>query len=226
MSVITSTHNRIACLAVLASVVAGCGAATGAVQSGAGSESAPASAAPTIATVITPGGSEPMTFPMKTIRGYTQVAQGSVPDSAKLPFDATFPGSAGSPIGVFVSPIDPSAPTDVEIDAEYGTDTPYGAFRLEERHFATGDFDQSFIESIPSQCGDCTDARTLTVAPGVMGALLAGGSGPVSVTWLQGQYELIVMGPRDTFSADTAIKVATEIAASFDTSQKFTQSTS
>jgi hypothetical protein len=161
---------------------------------------------------------------MESIPGYVKVSENAVPGSAKLPFDAAFPESAGDPVSVFVSDRRADEPNDVEIDAEYGTGSAYGAFRLRERHFPSGSLDQSFIEAIPSLCGDCTDARTVTVAPGVTGALLAGGSGPVSITWLQGQYELILIGPKESFSADAAQKVASEIAASFDAGQKFVPS--
>jgi hypothetical protein len=53
------------------------------------------------------------------------------------------------------------------------------------------------------------------VTPAIQGALLAGPDGPRSVTWMQGLFKMIVIGPQQSFHSDTATALATETAKSF-----------
>jgi hypothetical protein len=173
---------------------------------------------PTVVTVVPNGAGddEAMVFPMKSFDGMKEVSQGAMPTASALPFAAAFPAKAGTPMGVFVSiPADYSA-GETEVVEEYDGSSPYGPFRVREERHPAGELDQSFINGIPSVCSSsCTDARLVTLQPGIQGALLAGPDGPTSVTWLQGSYELIVIGPPSTFSPDTAVAVAENVAAKF-----------
>ena len=77
-------------------------------------------------------------------------------------------------------------------------DNPQMAHSAENHPWAT------IVE--PSTCG---------TQHGIEGALLAGPDGPTSVTWLQGPYELIVIGPARTLSPDTAVAIARNVAEKF-----------
>jgi len=52
----------------------------------------------------------------------------------------------------------------------------------------------------------------VALAPGVRGAVLAGGNGPNSVTWLQNGLEMVVLGPAIDFSAARAAAAARALA--------------
>ena len=56
----------------------------------------------------------------------------------------------------------------------------------------------------------------MDVTSDIKGALLAGPNGPTSVTWLQGDYKMIVIGPEKSFSADTSVALAREVATAFN----------
>jgi hypothetical protein len=201
---------------VVAVLAAGCGNAMGGDAS---SPAAPAATAgdsvPTIETTL-PNGGEAMQFPMKSFDGMTQVATDSIPDPSTLPFAAAFPKSADPPMGVFVSIPADYPEGEEEVVAEYDASSPYGAFRVREEKTPKGLVDQSFVEGIPSICDTCTDARLVDVTSNIKGALLAGPNGPTSVTWLQGDYTMIVIGPEGSFSPDTSIALAREVAAEFN----------
>jgi hypothetical protein len=146
----------------------------------------------------------------------TRVATDSVPAPSDLPFNAAFPKSADAPMGVFVS-IPADYPVgENEVVAEYDASSPYGPFRVREEKTPKGLVDQSFIEGIPSICDSCTDARLVDVTSDIKGALLAGPGGPTSVTWLQGDYEMIVIGPEKSFSPDASVALAREVATAFN----------
>jgi hypothetical protein len=201
---------------VVAVLAAGCGNAMGGDAS---SPAAPAATAgdsvPTVETALLNGG-EATQFPMTSFDGMTRVATDSVPAPSDLPFNAAFPKSADVPMGVFVSiPADYPVGED-EVVAEYDASSPYGPFRVREEKTPKGLVDQSFIEGIPSICDSCTDARLVDVTSDIKGALLAGPSGPTSVTWLQGDYEMIVIGPEKSFSPDTSVALAREVATAFN----------
>lgn len=119
-------------------------------------------------------------------------------------------------MGVFVSIPADYPEGEEEIVAEYDASSPYGAFRVREEKTRKGLVDQSFIDQIPSICNTCTDARLVDVTGSIKGALLAGPNGPTSVTWLQGAYKMIVIGPAKSFSPDTSVALAREVAAEFN----------
>ena len=205
-------------LGLLALGAAACGAA---VHEGSGANTSVSAvtegdSVPTVFTVSPSGDGEPMAFPMRSFDGMKEVAQGTVPPASALPFAAAFPAHAGTPMGVFVSiPADYPA-GETEIVEEYDGSSPYGAFRVREEKHPAGELDQSFLDGILSVCtASCTDHRLVKLQPGIEGALLAGPNGPTSVTWLQGSYELIVIGPAHTFPPDTAVSIAKDVAAKF-----------
>jgi hypothetical protein len=115
-------------------------------------------------------------------------------------------------MAVWVSNADAYAPGDSEVVLEYDGSSPYGAFRIRERQPPKGAHSKTFIQDIPGNCTTCTDARLIDLGSGVQGALLAGDPGPTSVTWLQGPYEVIVIGPAESFSPEQAIALSHELA--------------
>jgi hypothetical protein len=196
-------------------ICSGCGAgATGNGLSGSSTASGAVSE-PVIQTVL-PDGGEKMVFPMRSFSGMTKVASGAYAPVSALPFAADYPTSAGLPMGVFVSIPNAYPAGETEVVEEYDSSSTYRAFRVREEATPAGSLDQSFINQIPSICDTCTDARLVTLEPGVVGALLAGPNGPTSVTWLQGSFKMIVIGPAVTFPADTAVAVAKEVATGFN----------
>ncbi len=63
-----------------------------------------------------------------------------------------------------------------------------------------------------SACDPCSDNRLVVLAPGVHGALLAGGTGPTSVTWIENGMRMVVLGPASAFDAPRAIAAARALA--------------
>jgi hypothetical protein len=196
---------RICGVLVAAAVAAACGSAVG------GDASSPGAITTTL-----PNGGEAMQFPMTSFDGMTEVATDSIPARSTLPFAAAFPGSADAPMGVFVSIPADYPEGEQEVVVEYAASSPYGAFRVREEKTPKGLVDESFIEGIPSTCdASCTDARLVDVTSDIKGALLAGPNGPTSVTWLQEDYKMVVIGPATSFSPDTAVALAREVATAF-----------
>jgi len=208
-------------IAIAAAVgVLGATACGAAMQEGSGANSRTSTAAEgdsTPVATVTPGGDgEAMAFPMKSFDGMKEVAHETMPAASALPFAAAFPDNAGTPMGVFVSNPAEYPAGETEIVEEYDGSSPYGPFRVRESKHPDGELDQSFIDGIPSVCpASCTDHRLVALQHGIEGALLAGPDGPTSVTWLQGPYELIVIGPARTLSPDTAVAIARNVAEKF-----------
>jgi hypothetical protein len=63
-----------------------------------------------------------------------------------------------------------------------------------------------------SECDVCVENRLVLLAPGVRGALLAGGNGPNSLTWLEHGLWMAVLGPACSFDGDGAIAAARGLA--------------
>jgi hypothetical protein len=93
----------------------------------------------------------------------------------------------------------------------YGTRSPYGAFRLTAGPLPDG-FDARTIRAMASACEPCGDNRLVRLAPGVRGALLAGGTGPNSVSWIENGLSMSVLGPANGFDAARAVSAARAIA--------------
>lgn len=171
-----------------------------------------------------PGDTEPGNgYPMRSASDMTAVARNELPAASAVPFEASFPRSAGKPLVVFVyDPVQPLA----GVDAEYDASSPYGAFRLREERTPAGVLERDFVRSVSGFCSDggdgagsgCTSAL-VDVGAGLRGAILYGPNGDTSVTaveTLDGQdYKLIVMGPRATFTPDRAEAAMRDVVARF-----------
>jgi hypothetical protein len=93
----------------------------------------------------------------------------------------------------------------------YGDRSPYGVFRLTAEPQPEG-FDAAAIRSLASACDVCDENRLVSLAPGVRGALLAGGNGPNSVSWIENGLRMMVLGPGSSFSASRAVAAARVLA--------------
>jgi hypothetical protein len=193
-------------------VCAGCGAT---VSPGGTDTAATGASEPVVQSVVPDAGEQPV-FPMKAFSGMSKVATGAYAPPSALPFAVDYPRSAGAPMGVYVSIRADYPSGEAEIVEEYDSSSTYGPFRVREKEVPAGLVDQSFINQIPGICTTSCKGSLVTLEPGVVGALLAGPNGPTSVTWLQGQFEMIVIGPVDTFTADTAVAIAKEVATGFN----------
>lgn len=152
----------------------------------------------------------------------TVVARNRLPDAPALPFNASFPSSAGMPLVVFVyDPVQHLA----GVDAEYDSSSPYGAFRLREERRRAG-MVGDLVDSVSGFCNDggdgagsgCTSA-IVDLGSGVRGAILYGPNGDTSVTALDAlngrDYTLIVMGPGASFTPDRAQAAMRDVVADF-----------
>jgi hypothetical protein len=73
-------------------------------------------------------------------------------------------------------------------------------------------FGRHALRDLARECSVCSDNRLVELAPGIRGALMVGGNGPNSVTWLEHGLEMQVLGPADSFSSVRAIVVARALA--------------
>src|SRR3954453_8827439 len=93
----------------------------------------------------------------------------------------------------------------------YGARSRYGIFRFTAAPRPSG-FGRATLRDMASTCEVCAENRLVILAPGVRGALLAGGNGPNSVTWLQNGLQIVVLGPAESFAAERAIAAARRLA--------------
>jgi hypothetical protein len=93
----------------------------------------------------------------------------------------------------------------------YGASSRFGVFRFTAWERPPG-FGRRSLHSLAGECDVCSDNRLVALAPGVRGAVLVGGNGPNSVTWLQGGLEMVVLGPAATFSDAQAVSAARAFA--------------
>lgn len=93
----------------------------------------------------------------------------------------------------------------------YGKNSRGGVFRFTAARRPIG-FGRHAIQDLARDCSVCSDNRLVTLAPGIRGALMAGGNGPNSITWLEHGLEMQVLGPADSFSSVRAIVVARALA--------------
>jgi hypothetical protein len=164
-----------------------------------------------------------MDFPMSSFGGMNRVSHRAVPDPSTLPFNVYLPKTAKAPMGVFVSQPSAYPKGESEVVAEYDSTSPYGAFRIREyaRPPQAGDANGTRSQSTHCETNGASCTSTLIhLRPDLAAALLYGPNGPTSVTWLERfgdtTYQLIVIGPKDTLSPDTATKLAEEVAAGFN----------
>lgn len=93
----------------------------------------------------------------------------------------------------------------------FGARSRDGVFRFTAEPRPPG-FDARTIRGMASACDPCSDNRLVVLAPGVHGALLAGGTGPTSVTWIENGMRMVVLGPASAFDAPRAIAAARALA--------------
>jgi hypothetical protein len=93
----------------------------------------------------------------------------------------------------------------------YGPRSRGGVFRFTVAPRPIG-FGAHALRDLAHECSVCSDNRLVTLAPGIRGALMAGGNGPNSITWLEQGLQMQVLGPAGTFSTDRAIAVARALA--------------
>jgi hypothetical protein len=93
----------------------------------------------------------------------------------------------------------------------YGQRSPFSIFRFTAQRRPSG-FGARSLRALASECGVCTTNRLIRLAPEVHAAVLAGGNGPNSVTWLEHGLEMVVLGPAGSFSDTRAIGAARALA--------------
>lgn len=139
----------------------------------------------------------------------TQVATTAAAAASTLPFAVVYPAHVVvPPLAVWVSKADPLAPNDPRVILDYDTSSAFGAFRIIERQPPPGSHSPTFIQDLAAVCESCSDHRLVDLGNGAGGALLAGAPGPTSVTWLQGPWEVIVIGPAATFTEAHAVTIS------------------
>jgi hypothetical protein len=122
---------------------------------------------------------------------------------SRLPVRVRLARAIGEPIGVYRD-----RHTALVL---YGPRSRYEIFRFTAAPRPSG-FGPATLRDLASECDVCADNRPVLLAPGVRGALLAGGNGPNSVTWLQNGLDMVVLGPAGSFSGARAIGAARDLA--------------
>jgi hypothetical protein len=135
--------------------------------------------------------------------GFRRVAGPAALALAHLPVSIRLSPAVGSPAGVYRSRRGALV--------LYGTRSPGGRFRFTAMRRPAG-FGPRSLRALAHTCSVCSENRLVLLAPGVRGALLAGGNGPNSITWLERGLEMQVLGPGTTFSSDRAIAAARALA--------------
>jgi hypothetical protein len=120
-----------------------------------------------------------------------------------LPARIRLASAVGAPTGVYRS--------NRFARLRYGQRSLGGVFLFTAEPRPSG-FGTRSVRDLARQCGVCSDNRLVALAPGVRGALMAGGNGPNSITWLEHGLEMQVLGPAATFSTRRAITVAAALA--------------
>jgi hypothetical protein len=120
-----------------------------------------------------------------------------------LPVSVLLAPAIGEPIGVYRD-----RHTALVV---YGPRSRYGIFRFTAARRPSG-FGPATVRDLASECDVCAENRLVLLTPGVRGALLAGGNGPNSVTWLQRGLEMVVLGPAASFDAARAVAAARDVA--------------
>ena len=122
----------------------------------------------------------------------------------QLPVPVRLAPAIGPPAGVYRSPS--------RTLVLYGARSTGGVFRFTAARKPKG-YGPRDLRGLAHACSVCSDNRLVALAPGVRGALLAGGNGPNSITWIERGLQMQVLGPATTFSALRAIDVASALAA-------------
>jgi hypothetical protein len=130
--------------------------------------------------------------------GLHRIGGGVAAALARLPVRVSVAPGIGRPVGVY---------RDGGALVLYGNQSRFGVFRFTAWKSPSG-FGRHSLHALATECDICSDNRLVALAPGVRGAVLVGGNGPNSVTWLQRGLEMVVLGPAATFSDAHAIAAA------------------
>jgi hypothetical protein len=135
--------------------------------------------------------------------GFHRMGGGVAAALSRLPVRVRVAAAVGVPVGVYRAR--------GFFLVLYGQRSRFGVFRFTVEKRQPG-FDARAIRALASECSVCTDNRLVTLAPGVHGAVLVGGNGPNSVTWIEHGLGMVVLGPASSFSDARAIDAARALA--------------
>jgi hypothetical protein len=135
--------------------------------------------------------------------GFHRIGGGVSAALARLPVRVRIDQRIGAPAGVYRG--------GRRALVLYGAASRFGVFRFSASRPGPG-FGRRSVHALATECDVCSDNRLVVLAPGVRGAVLAGGNGPNSVTWLQHGLEMVVLGPAATFSDARAVAAARTLA--------------
>jgi hypothetical protein len=134
--------------------------------------------------------------------GYRKIDAPVATALRRLPVKVRLPVAAGSPAGVYQSA--------KSARVRYASGSKYGLYLLTVWAPGSGAGAQA-IAHLAKSCHACTHNRLVRLAPGVSGAIQAGG-GPTVVTWRQGGRTFEVRGPAGTFTNRRAAAAARAVA--------------
>ena len=120
-----------------------------------------------------------------------------------LPVKVKLPTAGARPAGIY------QAAKSVRV--RYGGGSAYGVYLLTVWAPGSGAGAQA-IAHMAKSCHACTHNRLVQLAPGVSGAIEAGGGGPSILTWREGGRTFEVRGPAATFTNRKAVAAARAIA--------------
>jgi hypothetical protein len=135
--------------------------------------------------------------------GYRQISGTLAQALGQLPVRVHLPRSAGVPAGLY------RAPSSARV--RYAGSSKYGLYLLTVWPASHG-VGPRVIRNLAKSCHVCTRNRLITLAPGVEGAIAAGGGHASTVTWRQGGRTFQVRGPAASFSHRDAVAAARAIA--------------
>ncbi len=135
--------------------------------------------------------------------GYHEISASLPKALRQLPVRVHLAGSAGTPAGVY------RAADSARV--RYGGSSHYGLYLLTVWPASHG-IGPRVIRNLAKSCHICTRNRLITLAPGVEGAVAAGGGHASTITWRQRGRTFQVRGPAASFSNADAVAAARAIA--------------
>jgi hypothetical protein len=135
--------------------------------------------------------------------GYRQIDAPVQTALRRLPVKVKLPAAAGRPAGIY------QAAKSVRV--RYASGSRYGVYLLTVWAPGKGARART-ITHLAKSCHVCTHNRLVRLAPGVSGAIRAGGGGPSVITWREGGRTFEVRGPAASFTNLRAVAVARAVA--------------
>jgi hypothetical protein len=191
----------------LLSLGSGCGPASGSAG-GTIESSGGLSASPTAGTPVPP---LDLPFGAEELEGFERVSVGEISTKSVDFLGAPVTGIANAtltPRAEFVSAV-----YTMVIVQYMSPASVYGVFWETEAPLPNPDFSQKDIGVMASECGGCSDNRSVYLLPNVEGALMAGPNGPTSVSWIENGIYMRIIGPHETLTPDKAVALASQAAA-------------